>query len=362
MHPSPLNLTTTAWRELLERWGQPAFRAKQIQDWLYHPAKRLKAWEDAANLPKDLRARLSAELGPLRALEISRVQGSADSTRKILLRLPDHRYIESVLIPANPDLFGERTDRRTLCVSTQVGCAMACGFCASGLAGLTRNLETFEIVEQILQAEELSGERVDNLVFMGMGEPLANLKALLPALEILNGQIGIGARKMTISTSGLAPQIEKLAAFPLQVRLALSLHGATDEVREQIMPVNRKWPIAEVMQAIETWRRSHKQRVTFEFILIEGVNDQPEQARALAKLARTHDAKVNLIPYNTVEGLPWSRPSEAVCKAFAAEVQHGHAFVTLRLEKGHDIDAACGQLRLQQETQEGILPAPAKAR
>ena len=331
----------------LAEWGEPAYRAGQVMDWIYR--RRVTAAAAMSDLPSSLRGRLSAFA--VTPLQVVRVQGARDSTRKFLFRLGDGRMVETVLIPASPALYGEKSDRRTLCVSTQVGCAMDCKFCASGLAGFTRNLGADEIVGQVLAVEAESGEKVNNLVFMGMGEPLANLNQLRQALTILNAPWGlnIGARHITISTSGLAPAIRKFAEFPLQIRLAVSLHGATDEVRERIMPVNRKWGIAELMEALRYWRDFKKQKITFEYILIHGVNDAAEQARLLARHARALDAKVNLIPYNTVEGLPWRRPPLRHCEAFRALVAADGVPVTLRLEKGHDIEAACGQLRLQEE-------------
>jgi 23S rRNA (adenine2503-C2)-methyltransferase len=228
---------------------------------------------------------------------------------------------------------------------------MDCRFCASGLNGLTRNLDPSEIVEQVLHAEALTGERMDNLVFMGMGEPLANYRHLMTALTILNAPwgVGIGARHITLSTSGLVPQIRKLAAEKLPVRLAVSLHGATDVVRERIMPVNRKYPLSMLVPALQEYVAAKRQIITLEYILIAGVNDSLEDATHLARLARLLRAKVNLIPYNTVEGLPWSRPSETQQDAFAAVVRGHEVTATLRREKGHDIEAACGQLRLQHE-------------
>ncbi len=312
-----------------------------------------------SNLSRPLRTVL-AERYTLRLMHYARVEGSADTTRKFLFKLHDGRFIETVLIPASPALYGSRSDRRTLCVSSQVGCAYDCKFCASGLAGFTRNLSAGEIVEQIVQVEKLSGERVDNLVFMGMGEPLANLTHVQRAIEILNAEwgVGIGARHITVSTSGLAPQIRKLAELPLQIRLAISLHGASDEVRDQIMPVNKKYPLHELFDALEYWHSRKKQHLTFEFILIAGVNDSPEQARLLAARAKRIEAKVNLIPYNTVEGLPWERPSVERQEHFRDLVAATGVSVTLRREKGHDIAAACGQLRLKQETELGIIEAP----
>jgi 23S rRNA (adenine2503-C2)-methyltransferase len=200
---------------------------------------------------------------------------------------------------------------------------------------------------------------VDNLVVMGMGEPLANYDNLMAALKILNAPWGggIGARKITISTSGLAPEIRKLAAEPLQFRLAVSLHGATDAVRSRIMPVNRKYPLAELAAACEDYQAVKGRMITFEYILIAGVNDAPAQVRPLAALARRLFAKVNLIPYNHVEGLAWERPSDPVCESFLAALEKQNVVATLRREKGHDIDAACGQLRLKTERELGNVPA-----
>jgi 23S rRNA (adenine2503-C2)-methyltransferase len=288
--------------------------------------------------------------------------------------------IESVLIPANPSLYGEPSDRHTLCVSTQVGCAYGCRFCASGLEGWKRNLLPEEIVDQVVAVERWHAvgsskslsdvvdtsagpsvvpsrfvnprsRLIDNIVVMGMGEPLANYDHLLKALKILNAPWGggIGARKITVSTSGLVPQIKRLADEPLQFRLAISLHGATDEIRNKIMPVNRKYPVSDLAAACEYYQKRKGRMITLEYILIAGVNDSVKAAKPLAQLARRLHAKVNLIPYNQVEGLPWVRPEEAAQEAFLAALQEQGVPATLRREKGHDIDAACGQLRLKTE-------------
>jgi 23S rRNA (adenine2503-C2)-methyltransferase len=259
--------------------------------------------------------------------------------------------IETVLIPASPALYGSAADRRTLCVSSQVGCAYGCKFCASGLDGWKRNLDADEIVDQLLAVEAASGERVNNIVFMGMGEPLANYENLLRAITIINAPWGpgIGARHITVSTSGIVPRIRELADQPLQIRLAISLHGATDSVRDQIMPINRKYPLEELLDACEYFRSKKKQKITFEYILIQGVNDSPDDARELAKITRRLEAKVNVIPYNSVDGLDWLRPSETEQDEFMAVLHRGAASATIRREKGHDIAAACGQLRLQTE-------------
>ena len=253
--PSIKSLTLDDFAARLGALGQPAYRAKQVLQWLY--GKRAKSFAAMSDLPAALREQLDAELAfddvkPVRTL------GSKDTTLKYLFQLADGALIESVLIPASPALYGEASDRRTLCISTQVGCAYGCKFCASGLDGWSRNLTAGEIVGQVLRTEELSREKINNIVFMGMGEPLANFANLMRAITIINAPwgVGLGARHITISTSGLAPQIRELAEQPLQVRLAISLHGATDEVRSQIMPVNRKYPLAALLEACAFCSRS----------------------------------------------------------------------------------------------------------
>ena len=369
-----------------QTWEEPAYRVDQLLAWLY--SQKVTSWDAMTNLPRKLRQKLvqTYSLNPHR---LARIQGSRDTTQKFLWQLSDGALIESVLIPANPALYGEASDRHTLCVSTQVGCAYGCKFCASGLDGWKRNLRVDEIVEQILAVERWNktvpsvstpasapepedssnpppadrsppdtSRLVNNLVIMGMGEPLANYDNLIKALRILNAPWGggIGARKMTISTSGLAPQIRRLADEPLQVRLAISLHGATDETRNKIMPVNRKYPLAELASACEDYQRRKERMITFEYILIEGVNDSVSETRPLADLARRLNAKINLIPYNTVEGLPWKRPTEKVQEAFLGALERQDITATLRREKGHDIDAACGQLRLRTERELQAVP------
>jgi 23S rRNA (adenine2503-C2)-methyltransferase len=362
-------------------WGQPAYRVAQLLEWLY--VHRATAWAAMTNLPKALRDQLANHYA-LTGLELVQKQGARDATQKFLWRLSDHSLIESVLIPANPALYGEASDRHTLCVSTQVGCAYGCKFCASGLAGWKRNLRPEEIVEQLLAIERWNADEarksgdatqhathnmdapsptakppvppplsrlVSNLVVMGMGEPLANYINLLKALRIVNAPWGggIGARKITISTSGLAPQIRKLAEEPLQFRLAISLHGATDATRDKIMPVNRKYPLRELTAACEYYQHERGRMITFEYVLIAGVNDGLDQVKPLGALARRLKAKVNLIPYNRVQGLPWERPTEEAQEAFLRALEKQKVTATLRREKGGDIDAACGQLRLKTE-------------
>jgi 23S rRNA (adenine2503-C2)-methyltransferase len=340
------SLTLTEIEARLGALGHKPYRAKQVAQWLYR--KRAKSFAEMTDLPAELRAQLDMEFS-FDALNPVRTLGSGDTTRKFLFQLSDGSLIESVLIPASPSLYGETSDRRTICVSTQVGCAYGCKFCASGLDGFSRNLHAGEIVEQILRVEEIGGEKINNIVFMGMGEPLANFDNLMRAIAIINAPwgIGLGARHITVSTSGLAPRIRDFADQPLQIRLAISLHGATDDVRGQIMPVNRKYNLATLLDACAYWRERKKQRLTFEYILIHGVNDTTEQAEALAIHASRLDAKVNLIPYNDVEGLAWERPPIRRQEAFLRILKHRGVVATIRREKGHDIEAACGQLRLQ---------------
>jgi 23S rRNA (adenine2503-C2)-methyltransferase len=351
----------------LQARGEPAFRAKQILDWVYK--KRARSWDGMTNLPKALRTWLAAtfELMPL-GLVYGRQ--SLDVTDKLLLELGDRSLIETVIIRAPQEGVGLEHSRKTICISTQVGCAMGCKFCASGLLGLKRDLNAGEIVAQLLQVcyrEDEHDPRAhaglatfDNIVVMGMGEPLANYEAMIRALTIINAEwgLGFGARRITLSTSGLVPNILRLADEPLGLRLALSLHGATDEVREQIMPVNRAYPLARLIPAIKAFAAQHGRMVTLEFILIEDVNDSLDQAAKLRDIALDVHAHVNLIPYNTVEGLPWKRPSVTRQEKFADVLRRARVSVTLRREKGHDIEAACGQLRLKTEQDRARTSAP----
>jgi 23S rRNA (adenine2503-C2)-methyltransferase len=334
----------------------PAYRRKQLVEWIYE--KRANSFSEMLNLPKDLRLHLESTYR-LKGLELVKGQGSGDTTRKFLFQLHRGDFIESVLIPASPALYGERSDRHTLCVSSQVGCAYGCKFCASGLDGFKRNLSSGEIYSQIMEIERHSGKKINNLVFMGMGEPLANFDNLMAAIDVINADWGlhIGARHITISTSGLVPRIQNLADQPRQLRLAISLHGASNPVRDLIMPINRKYPVEQLLGACDYFQSKKKKMITFEYILIEGINDHLDQARLLVQHARRLHAKINLIPYNQVEGLTWKRPSNQVIQAFATILKNARIACTVRLEKGHDIAAACGQLRLKQIQAEPELKA-----
>ncbi len=362
--PDVKSQTRADLRAQLDAWGFPLYRVEQLLSWLY--GQGVTHWDQMVNLPRELRARLAAHYA-LDTLWLVTLQHSVEGTRKFLWRLPDGAMIESVLLAANPALYGAASDRRTLCVSTQVGCAYGCRFCASGLAGWKRNLRPEEIIEQVLSTErwwraQPAGERsgssperaIHNLVIMGMGEPLANYESLMQALAIINAPwgCGIGARKITISTCGLVPQIRRLAEEPQQYRLALSLHGATNEIRDRIMPVNRKYPLEELAPACEYYVAKKGKMISFEYILIAGLNDQAAQVKPLAELARRLHAKVNVIPCNRVPGLPFERPSEKAQEAFYQALLAQHVSATLRREKGEDIDAACGQLRLKTERAE----------
>jgi len=359
--------TLASLTERLAARGEPAFRAQQILEWVYK--KRVRDPARMTNLSASLRAWL-AETFDLDPAKFVLTKTSSDVTDKLLLELRDGALIETVVIRAPMEGVGADRSRKTICISTQVGCAYGCRFCASGLAGWKRDLDAGEIVAQLLAVCQQEDDRTprahaeiasfDNIVVMGMGEPLANYDNLLRALGILNADWGLrfGARRVTISTSGLAPEIIRLADEPLGFRLAVSLHGATDEVRSQIMPINRKYPLAELLPAVRGFAEKHGRMVTLEFILIADVNDSSAQAHALAEIGRDLHAHVNLIPYNTVEGLPWKRPSVEKQDAFAEILRRAGVPATLRREKGHDIAAACGQLRLQTEQ----TRAAAKAR
>ena len=356
--PSLFGETLESLKESVVAAGFPAFRAKQVMEWLYK--KRVDEWDAMSNLPKAFRTWLDETyiLYPTDSLLDKR---SDDVTQKFLLQLEDGALIETVLIRAPQTGVGQESSRKTVCVSIQVGCAYGCKFCASGLAGFKRNLLAAEVVSQLMhicKMEDAHTKRAkqeiasfDNIVFMGMGEPLANYDTLVQTIKILNADWGLnfGARRITVSTSGLAPRIMQLAEEGVAVRLAISLHGATNEVRSQIMPVNKKYPLEELIPAAKAFKDRHGRMLTLEFIMIEDVNDSLDQAKELTKIARELHAHVNCIPYNKVEGLEWKRPSVRRQDAFVDVLRKGGVSVTIRREKGHDINAACGQLRLKTE-------------
>lgn len=353
--------TLESLQESLVVGGFPAYRAKQILEALYkHFAAQ---WEQVKGIPADLRAWLD-EHYTLQPSEVIFVKGSEDITQKLLIKGGDGALVETVLIRYPQSGVGQEESRKTICVSSQVGCAYGCKFCASGLEGWKRDLMAGEIVAQVLHVCRLEREReargaavvpFDNIVFMGMGEPLANYEQVIRAITILNAAwgLGFGARRITVSTSGLVPQILKLAQEDVAFRLAISLHGATNEVRQQIMPVNRKYPLEQLIPAIKAFAQKRGRMVTLEYILIEDINDTFEQAEALIAIAQDLHAHVNLIPYNKVEGLPWKRPNIMRQRKFYDALKQARVSVTIRKEKGHDIAAACGQLRLQKQKELG---------
>jgi 23S rRNA (adenine2503-C2)-methyltransferase len=342
--PAPLIAGLT--REQLAAWctaqGAPAYRADQIRKWIF--GKRVSSFDEMHDVPADLRRRLRAGFRLL-GTEIVRHQLSRDRTEKLLLRLDDGEHLECVLM--------RETGRATVCISTQVGCAMGCVFCASGLLGVKRNLTTGEILEQVLRLDRLlaAGERITNVVVMGMGEPLANLRNLLPALATLNekGGLGLGARRITVSTVGLPEKMAELAATGIPYHLAVSLHAPNDELRTRIVPVNRNTGIAEILRAADAYFDRTGRRVTYEYVLLSGINDAGDHARELAQLLRGRNAHVNVIPMNAVAPLVIHGSSAPQTEDFVRALTERGINATVRKRKGADIDAACGQLRLQHE-------------
>jgi len=346
----------------LEEMGEPAFRARQVWRALYREARQ--SFDEMTNVSKTLRAKLAEEyrIDPLEPVLETRSRDG--STEKTLFRLTDGRLIESVLMNYDPD--GHRRRRRTACISTQVGCAFGCTFCATGQQGFDRDLTVGEIVGQVLRMVrtvrdrnemdiadgrsargEMAPTGVTNVVLMGMGEPLASYDTTMAAVRVLNDQEGmsIGARHITISTVGLAPEIRRLALEPLQINLAVSLHAADDETRSATMPVNRRYPLAELMAACREYVERTNRRIFFEYVLLQGQNDTREHAERLAGLVAGMLCHVNLIPANpTSDGLH-RRPDPARTDAFREVLRGANVAATLRMERGIDIDAGCGQLR-----------------
>jgi 23S rRNA (adenine2503-C2)-methyltransferase len=323
---------------LLKEWGQPAFRAGQVWDWLY--TNRAQTFDEMTNLPKALRERLAAETR-LGELEIVAEQSSKDGTVKRLYKLTDGQLIESVLMPYDDD-------RRTACISTQAGCAMGCVFCATGQMGFARHLTAAEIFEQAMRYSRLleaEGDRLSNVVLMGMGEPFHNYEATVAAIRRLMDELGIGARHITVSTVGLVPQIKRFADEGLQVRLAISLHAATDEERSALLPINKRWPLAQLMSACREYIRKTGRRVTFEWTAIAGQNDTPEQAHALGELLRGMLCHVNIIPLNPTGGYGGDPAVFDRINLFVATLTEYGVQATVRVRRGIDIAAGCGQLK-----------------
>jgi 23S rRNA (adenine2503-C2)-methyltransferase len=318
--------------------GLPAFRARQIWEWLY--VKQAAAWDDMRNLPAPLRAQLAERFVHDPAHQVA-TAGRTGETRKLLLELADGERIESVLIPSG------RREQYTLCVSSQVGCRFRCAFCASGSTGLNRNLSTGEIIAQALAAARLEGTRPSNLVYMGIGEPLDNYDAVLKSIRTLNDQhgLGIGARHITISTCGLVPGIRRLSGEGLQVELSVSLHAPNDELRSRLMPVNRRFPISELVPVCAEYVKRTGRIVTFEYTMIRDVNDSDAQAAQLARLLGGFGSRLNLIPLSAVEEFAGQPGTPARIKAFATILNKAGINTTVRASKGSSLSAACGQLR-----------------
>ncbi|MDX1993667.1 MAG: 23S rRNA (adenine(2503)-C(2))-methyltransferase RlmN [bacterium] len=331
-------LTREQLTELLKQWGEPRFRAGQVWEWLYD--KRVASFDAMTNLPKALRDRLEAEtqLGDLQQVA---EQSSRDGTVKRLYKLDDGQLIESVLMPYDDD-------RRTACISTQAGCAMGCVFCATGQMGFARHLQADEIFEQAMRFArdlEAEGERLSNIVLMGMGEPFHNYDQSLKAIQRLMDDLGIGARHITVSTVGLVPQIRRFAEEGLQVKLAISLHAATDEERSALLPVNKRWPLAELIDACRYYVEKTGRRITFEWALIRGENDTPEQAHALGRLLKGLLCHVNLIPLNPTTGYGGAPSAVEASRGFIDILAQYGVPATIRVRRGIDIDAGCGQLK-----------------
>jgi 23S rRNA (adenine2503-C2)-methyltransferase len=345
----------------LQEWmvqeGQPPYRAAQVRKWLFH--KRARDWDAMTDLPQAVRARLAEEFC-IWSSEVAVHRKDADGTEKLLLTLTEGRQNEETDSEVHPTsrrgpaqiecvLLRDDKGHCSMCISTQVGCAMKCAFCATGLGGLARNLTTGEIVEQMLQLQLLlkPEERLSHIVCMGMGEPLANLDRLMPALTAASAKegLGIGVRKITISTVGLPLGIRRLAEQNCQYHLAVSLHAPNDALRTQLMPTNRGIGIEAIMSAADEYFEMTGRRVTYEYILLAGVNDGPVEAEQLVDLLRGRPSLVNLIPYNPVSGLHFRTPHPAAVKRFVEILAHGGLNVAIRHRKGAKINAACGQLR-----------------
>lgn len=337
--------------------GLPRFRGEQIWRWVH--AAGVRSFDEMTNLPRALRAEL-AERATLGTLAVDEVQTSHDGTRKLRLRTRDGKAIETVLIPDG--------DKLTQCISSQVGCALDCQFCATAKLGLARHLDPGEIVDQVYRGRALLAEveperRVTNLVYMGMGEPLHNYDNVVKSLRILTHELGanLSQRRITVSTVGLVPGIEKLGQESVRPNLAVSLNASSDEVRDRIMPVNRKFNIQRLLDAIRAYPLEQRRRVTFEYVLLAGVNDSMEDAARLARLLRGIPCKVNLIPWNPHPEAPYQRPTPEAIDAFQNEVKRLGLPAYLRTPRGDDIDAACGQLanRVNGQPLQALRPARA---
>lgn len=341
------DLNVKEWKEWLKSQGEKEFHARQILEWIYQ--KGVLSWQEMSNLSKELRDKLAAHFR-LPALELVRVTESTDlETFKFLWRLRDKQLVESVLICSGP--------RRTVCVSSQVGCPAKCAFCASGQQGFFRNLRPTEILEQVLQINQWlapKNERVSHVVFMGMGEPLKNYESVVKAIHLLSDPeyLNISQRRITLSTVGIVDGIRRLSLEGLKVNLVLSLHAPNQHIRKKIIPYARKYPLEDILAAMDEYAQKTKRDITYEYTLIAGINDHPDHALELAHLLKGKQCTVNLIPYNPVPGVKLNRPDKKTIKQFRSVLFGSRIVNTCRYTKGVDIAAACGQLAMQEKQEQ----------
>ncbi|MCK4234622.1 23S rRNA (adenine(2503)-C(2))-methyltransferase RlmN [candidate division WOR-3 bacterium] len=330
------NLTLEELKQFCAGEGLQSYRSQQIFRWIWKKDKN--RFLDITTLSKKDREVLE-EKAELPQLEIIKILKSRDRTKKFLFRLTDGETMESVYIPTKK--------RKTVCVSTQVGCTLNCSFCMTGRTGYIRNLSSWEIVDQVRRVESIIDERISNIVLMGMGEPLLNYENVLKAIKIINSELGmnIGARKITISTAGIVPGILKLAKEPLQIKLAISLNAATDAKREKLMPINKKYNLRKLFDALDDYYSIKRKRITFEYVLIKGFNDSLIDAKNLAEITEDIPCKINIIPFNSIKNSKFKRPSPIIVKKFIDYLYPIAQAVTLRESRGSDIEGACGQLR-----------------
>jgi 23S rRNA (adenine2503-C2)-methyltransferase len=332
------NLTYSGINKVISAMGEPAYRAAQVFKWLF--ANGVHDFDSMTNLSRKLIEHLKHSFYIGMPKEVQKLT-SRDNTIKLLFRLKDDKFVECVIIP--------KRERTTICLSTQVGCKFKCKFCASGLGGFSRNLTISEILNQIAYAKHALGLKIDNYVFMGMGEPLDNYENLIESIRIMNDEnaFNIGARRITISTCGITPFINKLSSFNMQVNLSLSLHAVSNEKRSMIMPVNRRYPLEGVIDALAKYSKKTGRMLTLEYVLIPGFNNKIRDAEGLINIAQYLKAKINLIPYSPVESIGFKAPVKPDMDVFLNRVRSKYAHITVRDSRGKDIQAACGQLALK---------------
>jgi 23S rRNA (adenine2503-C2)-methyltransferase len=337
-------------REFINAFGKERYRSIQILRWLYQ--KGVHSLDEMTNLSKSFRQKLS-EVSFISTLHPLHVEQAKDGTRKFLFQLEDGNRIESVLIPDR--------SRLTLCISTQVGCAFGCRFCLTGKMGQVRDLSLSEILNQILSVRETQNKKssITNVVLMGMGEPLANYRTTIQAIEIMTDPDGFkfSSRRVTLSTIGLIPELERLPKEKISFRLAISLNASDDRTRSDLMPVNQRYPLEKLLEVCRTFPLRPRVRITFEYVMLEGVNDSPQDAKRLLGLLRGIPSKINLIPLNEAPGIPFKRPSDERIRAFQERLMQGGATAIVRKSKGADISAACGQLQGKSSESRVRLPA-----